>query len=473
MIASRIEAPVDVLYPENGILIRRTNGFVDLAMQTAEPGTFDLRMQLQKYGKLLARGRLLPLTILKARCRSNGLVDNGSERTPASLDIALGPEQNFVLLDVKGEWSSEGPEAHIPEAMAQLRARLESPAWGQHSGRPSLCYVGGEHPSVVQFEVTTHCNLRCGYCNNRVLPQKRHTPLPEFLRILDNVDFTRVEKVDLTGLGESLLHPAFPQIVAEIRRRGVRQIGLVTNGTLATLPRCQRLLEEGLTSISVSLDSLDPARFSDARPGGKLEPITANLVALARFREAARNHFILRIKSIVLDDDPRAEAERILAFSAEHHLDRPKFSTLDPRRVATSRYQPGLGLTEWHPAELRTLSDWLKDRWAQLGGAIPTPKEQHPLPWIHPPMQEEFDVCDWVLDSAFIGGDGFCIPCCEQIGDIPRPRLGSIFDKPLARLWNEDLLYAYRLPLSLGLIPPNCQGCDEAPAGGRPLVLEQ
>jgi hypothetical protein len=87
-------------------------------------------------------------------------------------------------------------------------------------------------------------------------------------------------------------------------------------------------------------------------------------------------------------------------------------------------------------------------------------------------MQEEFDVCDWVLDSAFIGGDGFCIPCCEQMGDIPRLPIGSILEKPLARLWNEDLLYAYRLPLSLGLIPANCQGCDEAPVGGRPFGPE-
>lgn len=470
MTASTIAAPVDVLYLEDGLLIRKTRGTVDLTNKTAGPGKFDLRKQLREYRTLLSRDELPALTILKARRLLNDSADDRSERNPASLDIALGAEENFVVLDIEGEWFKEGPEAHIPEAAAQLRARLESFVGNAPVSRPSLCYAGGEHPSTVQFEVTTHCNLRCGYCNNRVLPQKRHSPLPDFLRMLDNVDFTLVEKVDLTGLGESLLHPALPHIVAEIRRRGVRQIALVTNGTLATVPRCQPLLEAGLTSISVSLDSLDPVRFSVSRAGGTLESIKANLVALARFRQTNGMHFALRIKSVVLEEDPRAEAEQILAFSAQHRLDRPKFSTLDPRRVALTRYQRGLGPTDWEPGALNTLSGWLKHRWTELGGTTPTPTTRHPLPWIHPSLQGEFDVCDWVLDSAYIGGDGFCIPCCEQMGDIPRLRIGSLLDKPLARLWNDELLYAYRLPLSLGLIPTNCQGCDEAPVGGRPLA---
>jgi hypothetical protein len=56
------------------------------------------------------------------------------------------------------------------------------------------------------------------------------------------------------------------------------------------------------------------------------------------------------------------------------------------------------------------------------------------------------------------------------MGDLPRPRIASVFEKSLASLWNDELLYHHRLPLSLGLIPPFCHGCDLAPANGKPLA---
>ena len=58
-----------------------------------------------------------------------------------------------------------------------------------------------------------------------------------------------------------------------------------------------------------------------------------------------------------------------------------------------------------------------------------------------------------------------------QLTDIPRQRIASVLDRPLASLWNDDLLYQYRLPLSLGFIPTGCQSCDYAPQNG--LLLTQ
>ena len=89
------------------------------------------------------------------------------------------------------------------------------------------------------------------------------------------------------------------------------------------------------------------------------------------------------------------------------------------------------------------------------------------LPWINPRLREDLDVCDWAVAAAYIGGDGYCIPCCQQMGDLPRPQIASIFKKPLSRLWNDELLYAYRLPLSLGIVPARCEGCNYAPRASR------
>ncbi len=473
---SRISAPVDLFYPEERILVRELAGIADLTERNCQATDFDRDAELASYRAAVAREELPVLTILKARSCNGSSPARPLDRGKAKFDVALGKDANFVLLDVEGEWVTDGPEVHIEEAATRMRARLERFAWEKpHVCVPSLRYASGEHPRAVQIEVTTRCNLHCGYCNHRRLSAKRHTRLEEIARILEKIDFTQVTHVDLTGLGEPLLHPSLPNIIAAIRQRGEPQsISVVTNGTVATVDRCRRLLEAGLTSISVSLDSLDPIQFSASRAGASLDIVKRNVIELARFRRLnVGARFELQLKPVLLAENPYDEANRILIFSAEHGLDKPRFATLDRRRVATARYEKHLQVREWATQSADTISRWVNRRWTELKGTklneeTARPDEQS-LPWVHRRLRQDLDVCDWVIEAVYVGGDGFCIPCCQQMGDLPRPRIASIFNKPLSRLWNDELLYAYRLPLSLGLIPARCQGCNHAPRQGQLL----
>ena len=462
---------VDLLYPDAGILIRGLPGVADLANRSCWPQAFDREAELNDYKTTVARGELPELTVLKARGAEGGSRWRRDTRCGAKLDVALGIDANFVLLDIAGKWKARGPEAHIENAAVRIRGRLERFGWSQpHVCAPSLSYACAEHPSAVQLEVTTHCNLRCGYCNHGRLPAKRHTPIEEIVRILQNVDFNQTTEVDLTGLGEPLLHPGLAKIIGEIRLRGhLGSIALVTNGTLATVDRCRPLLAEGLTSICVSFDSLDPVLFSASRAGATLEVVKRNVIDLARFRASSNSPpFELRLKPVLLAEEPYAEADRILRFSAEHGLEKPRFSTLDRRRAATDRYNGNLQVRDWVTQTADTVASWIDQRWTELTGEPlneePATAEQVLLPWINPRLREDLDVCDWAVAAAYIGGDGYCIPCCQQMGDLPRPQIASIFKKPLSRLWNDELLYAYRLPLSLGIVPARCEGCNYAPA---------
>ena len=140
----------------------------------------DRGAELDELKATLALEELPELTILKARRADGASALIREKRCEAKLDVGLGSDANFVLLDIAAEWRARGPEAHIEEAAMQLRTRLEQFAWNQrHVCVPSLCYASVEHPSAVQLEVTTHCNLHCGYCNHGRLPAKRHTPLEE------------------------------------------------------------------------------------------------------------------------------------------------------------------------------------------------------------------------------------------------------------------------------------------------------
>lgn len=455
--------------------MRRLKGMADLMKRQCRPLNFDRDSVIERYRAALVGDELPALTILKARSSREWSFQGPGALYHGKFDVALGSEANFVILGVAGEWEMNGPQARFENLAAVLRARLDGFALDNpHTCAPSLSYASAGHPTGVQLEITTYCNLHCGYCNHRRLPVKRHTTLEEFGQILKGIDFTYVTEVDLTGLGEPLLHPALPKIVAEIRKRGQPQsISVVTNGTLATVDRCRPLFEAGLNSISVSLDSLDPIQFSASRVGASLDTVCGNVINLARFRQSNPElTFALRLKPVLLAEEPYEEAERILRFSAEHGLDKPQFGTLDRRRTAVDRYESDLQIRDWVTHSADKVASWVDRRWAELT-ATPLNKtkgesslQRQSLPWTHPCLREELDVCDWVIDTAYIGGDGFCIPCCQQMGDLPRPQIASIFDKPLSRLWNDELLYAYRLPLSLGLLPTRCQGCSYAPSEG-------
>ena len=98
---------------------------------------------------------------------------------------------------------------------------------------------------IHQIELTTRCNLRCKYCPS---PQKlrAHEDMTDetFAAAMDMVTFfvrqgTQTE-LSLTGIGESLMHPRFVDMV-EFARRVIgskRDLVVTTNGLLLDDKMC-------------------------------------------------------------------------------------------------------------------------------------------------------------------------------------------------------------------------------------------
>lgn len=103
---------------------------------------------------------------------------------------------------------------------------------------------------VHQLELTTRCNLRCHYCPHYPeLPRKKEDMSWEvFTAALDLVRHyvrqgTQTE-LSLTGIGESLLHPRFVEMVA-VSREVIgphRQLTVTTNGLLLDEALCAALV---------------------------------------------------------------------------------------------------------------------------------------------------------------------------------------------------------------------------------------
>lgn len=154
----------------------------------------------------------------------------------------------------------------------------------------------GRHHNYLRISLTEKCNLRCTYCmpadGIQLTPRDELLTTDELLQIAHTFIDEGVTKIRFTG-GEPSLRSDLADIIANIAQyrsprkalervsvtsptstllsppshsspffRGVDTIGMTSNGLVLTVGnRLRRYVDAGLTSLNLSLDTLDPLRF--------------------------------------------------------------------------------------------------------------------------------------------------------------------------------------------------------------------
>jgi len=128
----------------------------------------------------------------------------------------------------------------------------------------------------LRISITDRCNLRCVYCMPEggvpLIPHDEVLSYEEVLRIVRVAVKAGISKVRLTG-GEPLVRKGVEGLVRDLAAiDGIKDLALTTNGLLLK-KLAYPLFEAGLRRINISLDSLDPARFSTLTRGGALKDV--------------------------------------------------------------------------------------------------------------------------------------------------------------------------------------------------------
>ena len=159
----------------------------------------------------------------------------------------------------------------------------------------------GRPVESIRISVTRECNLDCFYCHLEGEPSQTSTDMTpeEIQRIVNKAASFGIRKVKLTG-GEPLLREDIPEIVKRIKDTpGVEEVSMTTNGLLLA-GYGERLKEAGLARVNVSLDTLEPDKFTqitgldaleeairgieEASKAG-LRPVKVNMVLLKGINE--------------------------------------------------------------------------------------------------------------------------------------------------------------------------------------------
>ncbi|MDT7951068.1 MAG: GTP 3',8-cyclase MoaA [Acetobacteraceae bacterium] len=176
----------------------------------------------------------------------------------------------------------------------------------------------GRGITYLRVSVTDRCDLRCVYCmaeEMTFLPRQEVLSLEELDRLCSAFIHQGVRKLRITG-GEPLVRRDVMKLFRSLGNRlgnGLDELTLTTNGTqLAKYAR--DLAAAGVRRVNVSLDTLDPARFTRITRWGKLDRV------LEGIRAAQDAGLHVKINAVALRGENEDEIGDMLAWcGAEGH----------------------------------------------------------------------------------------------------------------------------------------------------------
>lgn len=171
----------------------------------------------------------------------------------------------------------------------------------------------------LRVSVTDRCNLRCEYCMPELdyvwLPRPQILSLEEVQQVVQVFVELGVEGVRLTG-GEPLLRRDLDALVRSLAETsGIRDLAMTTNAVLLA-DQAAALRAAGLQRLTVSLDTLDAARFAQLTRRDRFAEVMAGLQAAEEvgFRGTKINTVVQR----GFNDD---ELVALLGFARERKLE--------------------------------------------------------------------------------------------------------------------------------------------------------
>jgi cyclic pyranopterin phosphate synthase len=220
----------------------------------------------------------------------------------------------------------------------------------------------GRHVSYLRVSVTDRCDMRCVYCMAEemvFLPKPELLSFEELERLCGAFIRSGVRRMRITG-GEPLVRRGVMEFLGQIGtwlgresgQPGLDELTLTTNGSRLA-QHAQGLHVAGVRRINVSLDTLDPGRFTAITRVGKLER-TLDGIAAARGAGLA-----VRINTVAMRDVNEDEFDDLIAWCGRIGADLCLIETMpmgDTGEDRTDRYLP-LSLVRARLAQRWTLQD--------------------------------------------------------------------------------------------------------------------
>ncbi len=177
----------------------------------------------------------------------------------------------------------------------------------------------GRAITYLRVSVTDRCDLRCVYCMSEdmsFLPKHDLLTLEELDRLCAAFIRLGTTKIRITG-GEPLVRRDVTRLFGALGNRlghGLRELTLTTNGS-QLVKYAETLAAAGVKRINVSLDTLDPLKFTRITRRGKIEQTLDGIFA------AKAAGLAVKINAVAMRGENEDEFDSMIAWCGEHGFD--------------------------------------------------------------------------------------------------------------------------------------------------------
>jgi MoaA/NifB/PqqE/SkfB family radical SAM enzyme len=320
-------------------------------------------------------------------------------------------------------------------------------------------------PRELYLETTNRCNELCDQCPRTHLKREadRDLSLEEVIAITDQLPV--LERVVLHGLGEPLLNPQLPQIIAHLRKRGA--MVLFNSNAVALSERLGRaLIEADLSELRISLDGATARTY--ARVRGVSEKTLPKIVRnLARFTQIQRElgatqprlSFWFTAMRENLPELPRLVDIALETGVGELYVQRLIYFGSGLAREEQALFQRA-------QQEEIAIIEQTQQRCAAHGLRFRATGSSTPIDYLHKTAEEQarrpWSPCQRPRKLAYITATGNVFSCCFapfHPGPASTRVLGNVFAQPFAEIWNGPRYRAFRAAFESDEPWDQCAGC--------------
>lgn len=140
-------------------------------------------------------------------------------------------------------------------------------------------------PEIVQIESTNICNAKCVFCPRDDMHRKQGIMSVElFQKIVDEAAALGITHIRMHNYGEAFIDKRLVEKVRYAKEKGIKEVGVISNGSLITEKVALGMIEAGLDAINISVDASGKEVFESTRIGLKYNKVIANIERLVRLR---------------------------------------------------------------------------------------------------------------------------------------------------------------------------------------------
>ncbi len=213
--------------------------------------------------------------------------------------------------------------------------------------------------NYLRIAVTDRCNLRCHYC----MPEEGITyvdrsdllTFEELSRITKVFAELGISKIRITG-GEPFLRKGIMQFLDTIvHTEGIKSTHITTNGSL-THDIVGQIKNLGISSVNLSLDSLDPKRFQEITRRDTFDQVMTTLTELIQHDIPTKINMVVMSRHNIDDILPMIELTKHSDISVRFLEEMPFNGTGDHDDLKTWNHVQILDhIREHHPGLSKTV----------------------------------------------------------------------------------------------------------------------